>query len=104
MKTAAKELVGEHNFLAFTSHKKAKNPIKEITALTVLETKHEIILTITASAFLINMERYIVGTLIQIGTGQLPKDAMTHALSHPETKNVGHKAAADALTLIRIDY
>jgi len=101
---AAKMFIGEHNFLAFTTNKKTKNSLKEIIALDIKETKNEIIITITANSFLLNMERIIVGTLIQVGLGQLPMTTVEKAFESKNSEDVGHKASAGALCLINVEY
>lgn len=104
IKEAAKQLVGEHDFLAFTTNKKTRKSIKKILSLDVRETSHEITITMTANGFLLNMERVIVGTLIQVGLGQLPMNIIQKAFESKDMKDVGHKASADALCLLSIEY
>lgn len=104
IKEAAKELLGEHDFLAFTTNKKTRKSIKKILSLDVRETSHEIIITMKANGFLLNMERVIVGTLIQVGLGQLPINIVEKAFKSKDMKDVGHKASADALCLLSIEY
>ena len=58
----------------------------------------------TANGFLLNMERVIIGTLIQVGTGQLPINIIQKAFESKDMKDVGHKASADALCLLSIEY
>lgn len=101
---AAKDFLGEHDFSAFTTNKKVKNPIKEVFELDIENTEHEIIITITANGFLLNMERLIVGTLVQVGLGQLPINAVEQALKSQDTKFIGHKVGSDALTLVNVEY
>lgn len=104
MNKAAKAFLGEHDFTPFTTNKKAKNPIKIVTAISVVETSHEIIITITANGFLLNMERLIVGTLVQVGLGQLPIPTVERAFTSQKMANVGHKAMAGALCLLSVAY
>ena len=104
MKDAAIDLIGEHDFMVFSTNTKAKNTVKKIYAIDLKETEFEIIITITANGFLLNMERLIVGTLIQIGTGQLPAHAIGSALSTGKSEFVGHKAMSDALALVEVTY
>lgn len=104
MKDAAIDLIGEHDFMVFSTNTKAKNTIKKIYDVDIKETELEIIITMTANGFLLNMERLIVGTLIQIGTGQLPAHAIGSALSTGKSEFVGHKAMSDALALVEITY
>ncbi len=58
----------------------------------------------TADGFLLNMERLIVGTLVQIGLGQLPVDSIENAYSFLDLDAIGHKASASALSLLSIQY
>lgn len=104
MQEAASALVGEHDFSAFTTNKKIKNPIKNLVSIYVKETSKEIVITMKANGFLLNMERIIVGTLIQVGLGQLPTNTVEKALKSLDAKDVGHKASADALKLVYVDF
>lgn len=99
MKKAADTFLGPKDFTPFTTLKKIKNPIKELTRLTVEETATEIVITLVANSFLLNMERLIVGTLVQIGLGQLPWNTATKAFETQKVAHVGHKAMAGALCL-----
>ncbi len=104
MKKASEQLIGEHNFLAFTTNRKTRNSIKEIFDIDIKETTNEIIISMTADGFLLNMERLIVGTLVQIGLGQLPVDSIENAYSFLDLDAIGHKASASALSLLSIQY
>lgn len=104
MKDAAIDLIGEHDFSVFATKTKSKNTYKKIYEASIEETENEIIITLSANGFLLNMERYIVGTLIQIGTGQLPNNSIKLALSTGRTDYIGHKAMSDALFLTNVNY
>ncbi|MCT4634482.1 MAG: tRNA pseudouridine(38-40) synthase TruA [Firmicutes bacterium] len=104
MKRAAKDLLGEHDLLGFTTNKKTRKSVKEIFEIEVNETSHEIVISMTADGYLLNMERVIVGTLVQIGLGQLQPNAIEKALQSKNMKDVGHKASAGALCLERVGY
>lgn len=104
MQKAASLLVGEHDFIAFTTRNKVKNSVKNLMELNVEETDHEILITMTANSFLVNMERLIVGTLIQIGSGQRKIDCVQRAFESKDRENVGHKAMAEAMSLVKVNY
>ncbi len=57
-----------------------------------------------ANGFLLNMERLIVGTLIQVGLGQLPMNTIEKAFKSKDMNDVGHKASAEALCLLNVEY
>lgn len=104
MKKAAESFVGEHDFLAFTSNKKTNKSIKKMISIDVIENKNEIIITMTANGFLLNMERIIVGTLVQIGLGQLPIVSIENAFELKDPDGVGHRSSASGLCLLNIQY
>ncbi len=58
----------------------------------------------TANGFLLNMERKIVGTLVQIGLGQLPTCSIENAFEIKDEGGVGHKSSASGLCLLSIQY
>ena len=58
---------GEHDFTSFRSSRcNSKNPIKTISNVDIQKINNFIIITISANAFLQNMVRIMVGTLIDI--------------------------------------
>lgn len=104
MKEGAELFRGEHDFRAFTNNRKVKNPVKSMERLTIEETEREIIITMTANQFLLNMERFVVGTLVEIGLGQKEPDTISKAFKSYNEKNVGHKSMAGGLCLLDILY
>ncbi|PAB55921.1 tRNA pseudouridine(38-40) synthase TruA [Anaeromicrobium sediminis] len=104
MQVGAEKLVGKHDFAAFTNKGKNKNTIKELIDVNIEETDNEILINITGNSFLVNMERFIVGTLIQIGSGQKKVRSIDNAFSTLEKEYVGHKAMAHSLCLMKVLY
>ena len=104
MKEAAKLLVGEHDFAAFSTKAKTKSTVKELFELTVEADDNEVIIKMKADGYLLNMERIIVGTLIQVGLCQRELADVEKALVSQNRKYAGHKAMAPALTLVSIEY
>ena len=75
MNCAAGYLLGEHDFSAFRAAGcQAKSPVREISALTIKSERHAVYVDITANAFLHNMVRIIVGSLIKVGKGEQHPD------------------------------
>lgn len=58
---------------------------------------------VSANGFLYNMVRILAGTLLEIGGGKLPEDAITVALSSGLRSDAG-AAARHALCLQRVQY
>lgn len=104
MEEAAKAFIGQHDFRAFATSAKVKSTTKEVFDLEVQETECEIIIRITANGFLLHMERFIVGTLVQIGLYEKDIKAIQKGLSSLNEKYVGHKAMAGALCLVGLSY
>lgn len=104
MKDASELFVGEHEFAAFCTKTKVKSSVKEVFNVIVMETDEEINITIKANGFLLNMERIMVGTLIQIGLGNRHSETIKRAFKSMNNKDVGHKAMAPALTLVDVEY
>lgn len=104
MREGAELIVGEHEFTAFCTKSKHNNSTKEIFAIEIDETEEEIVIRMKADGFLLNMERIIVGTLIQIGLGERDSESINKAFRTESTNDVGHKAMAPALTLIDVEY
>ena len=104
MKNAAALFLGEHDFAGFSTKSKANSTVKTIYNLHVDETPNEIVLSIEANGFLLNMERIIVGTLIQIGLGERNIQSIENVFKSKSLKDAGHKAMAHALCLTQVKY
>lgn len=72
MEQAARSLTGKHDFKNFTTSKQSKSTIREILKIEIYEDLEEMQITIVANDFLHNMQRLIIGTLIDIGLGARP--------------------------------
>lgn len=70
MKTAAKALLGEHDFKYYSTVKKNKSTVREMREIDIYQDTREIQITMRASGFLHNMARMIAGTLLDIGLGK----------------------------------
>jgi tRNA U38,U39,U40 pseudouridine synthase TruA len=59
---------------------------------------------ITGTGFLRHMVRIIVGTLVDIGRGQLEVEEMAAIIASRDRRRAGHTAPAHGLTLWRVAY
>ncbi|MBW2733024.1 MAG: tRNA pseudouridine(38-40) synthase TruA [Deltaproteobacteria bacterium] len=103
MVRAGQKLVGDHDFAAF----RAANCECETTTRTMyrctLTTAPPLIqIDITGTAFLKNMVRIIVGTLVGIGRGKLAEGAVEEMLQSGDRTLGGPTAPAQGLTLMRV--
>jgi len=73
MKLAAKELIGEHDFSAFSANpnRHVESYVRKIININISKKGKCIIITIVANSFLYKMVRSIVGYLIKVGEGRL---------------------------------
>jgi len=105
MRNEAKCLLSEHDFSSFQARdKKEHNSIRKIKQINIKNTRGLISIDIEASGFLYNMARNIVGTLIEIGRGRLPKGSMKNILLSRDRTKAGPTAPARGLCLIKVDY
>ena len=59
---------------------------------------------ITADGFLYKMVRNMAGTLLAVGSGQLPKSEVPQILKAKNRKAAGDTAPAEGLCLIKVKY
>lgn len=103
MKEAAAPLVGVHDFRGFSSGKTKKNTEKKLfTADVISPADHELHILLEASAFLHQMPRLIVGTLLDIGLGLRDAKCIPAILSGQETPS--QPAPAQGLCLTNTLY
>lgn len=81
MGKAALLFAGSHDFRGFMSMGSADgNTVKTVKEVAVNQEGEFLILTITASGFLYNMARIMVGTLIDIGLSRITEEEVTRIL------------------------
>jgi len=107
MRKEAKTLIGRHDFKSFqakSSTSPIKNTVRTIKNIALKKEKNFIIIDIEANGFLHHMVRNIVGSLIEIGRGYLPKGSMKKILISKDRKKAGPTACARGLMLIKVSY
>jgi tRNA pseudouridine38-40 synthase len=101
MRRACEALVGTHDFSAFrTSRDERTNTVRTLRQV-FLEVLSPRILSVVVdgNAFMHNMVRILVGTLVDVGRGQLELDCLAQAFATGERKHLGTTAPAQGLTL-----
>jgi len=105
MRKEAKVLLGTHDFSAFcASAGRSKNQVKTVETITFSKQGDLITITIKANGFLYNMVRNIIGTLIDIGRGRLPRNSLKRILLSRDRRLAGPTASARGLTLIKVNF
>jgi tRNA pseudouridine38-40 synthase len=101
----SKALLGRHNFKSFQATDRIKkNAIRDIKRIKIKKVGDTIFIDIEADGFLKNMVRNIVGTLLEIGRGKLPKGSMKKILVAKDRKKAGPTIEAKGLSLLKVRY
>ncbi len=106
MALAAKELVGRHDFAAFSANpnREIDGTVRHLRELKVSRRGREIVITARGDGFLYKMVRSLAGFLIRVGTGELAPDSAKEIL-HSKTRTARVPTAApEGLFLWRVFY
>ena len=105
MQEAALLFVGRHDFQSFTSLKaKKKSMEREIYNIDLKKEGSRITMDFKADGFLYNMVRIIAGTLVEVGSGKLDKNALADIFARRERSLAGITAPPHGLFLTRVEY
>jgi tRNA pseudouridine38-40 synthase len=100
----AEAIVGTHDFRAFRSrHDERRETVRTLTRAEVaprsLEDGRILELVFEGNAFLYNMVRILVGTLVDVARGNRAPGAISRALASGKREDAGMTAPPDGLTL-----
>ena len=105
MQRSAAYALGEHDFKAFMSADcKITNTIRSIMKSEWTQDGSYLFYEVSANGFLYNMVRILVGTMLEIGGGKLPEDAIARALASGLRTDAGATAPPHGLCLQRVQY
>lgn len=105
MQEAAEYLIGEQDFSSFRGGDcQSRSPIRCVKAVNIKKQGRLISIDISANAFLYQMVRNIVGTLLLIGRGQKPAEWMQSILLSKDRRSAGFTAPPHGLYLMRVHY
>jgi tRNA pseudouridine38-40 synthase len=111
MNMAARFLLGEHDWTAFSSAlSESESKVRNVTESAVdsfwdrRANTNVIEFHIRANGFLRYMVRSIMGTLLEIGRGEIDSDTILTALVSGDRNLAGQTAPACGLTLVKVDY
>lgn len=103
MKEAAALFVREADFTAFSSNR-LLNPIRTILRSAVVAKNDEILYTVEATGFLRYMVRSLVGTLLEVGKGKIPPQAIEDLFKAKKRTLSSPTAPPQGLCLIKVNY
>jgi len=105
MRRAARDALGEHDFGAFMSAGSAlTRTVRTIAKSEWTQSGRYLYYDVSANGFLYNMVRILAGTMLEIGGGKLPEDALSRALASGLRTDAGATAPPHGLTLMRVEY
>ena len=104
MNEAAQAFLGTHDFSAFCANKHMKkSTVRHIERFYVEQLENEIRFTVTGNGFLHHMVRIMVGTLLEIGKNERPKDDIVR-LFGADRSEAGALVPACGLCLWEVQY
>lgn len=104
MKKAAELFCGTHDFQGFTSKKMKKSTVRTIDAIEITKQGNEIIMTFSGDGFLYHMVRIMVGTLLEVGTGEREPETVSRVLESKKREEAGPLVPGQGLTLMEVRY
>jgi tRNA pseudouridine38-40 synthase len=105
METAAKCLIGEHDFTSFRSSEcQSKTPIKTINSIEIFSDEPWLYFKIKGNAFLHHMVRNLVGSFLQIGVGKQSAQWMAEVLLARDRSIAAPTFSPAGLYLAQIAY
>jgi tRNA pseudouridine38-40 synthase len=105
MNTASEHLIGRQEFTSFARLQGAqKHDFCDVRTAGWSAIDDQLIFEISADRFLRNMVRAIVGTLLDIGKGKMPPEAIKEVIAAKDRSAAGSSAAAHGLSLDRVEY
>jgi tRNA pseudouridine38-40 synthase len=106
MKRCGKLLIGSHDFSSFrASGDESRHSIREVISLEIERRKDNlIVVVIEANAFLREMVRSIVGTLVDVGRGKASFAEFKEIFGAQDRRRAGMTAPAHGLFLLEVKY
>ncbi len=105
MRRAAEDLCGTHDYKAFCSLKRTKkSTVRRVDSITIQELGPELLFTFEGNGFLYHMVRILVGTLLEVGRGNLRPEEMGDILVSQDRKRAGETVPACGLCLVDVRY
>lgn len=105
MAQALAHFEGRHNFSAFrASGCQAESPLRTIERAALWSAGPEIRIALRADAFLYNMVRILMGTLIEVGQGKRSPSGMADILASRRRARAGATARPEGLYLDAVHY
>lgn len=104
MNEAAGILMGTHDFASFGRAPQGDNTVRMVYRAQWNSEEPFVYFDIVANAFLYRMVRSLVGTLLLVGTGELPPAGFEEILQSADRDRAGQAVPAYGLCLMKVNY
>jgi tRNA pseudouridine38-40 synthase len=105
MEAAGSYFIGAHDFTAYSNAKsKKKSMVREIYSIDLQEEDGFITIRVRGDGFLYNMVRWLIGSLIEVGLGNMDAKDIPGIIEAKERNQTGNLAEACGLYLEKITY
>jgi tRNA pseudouridine38-40 synthase len=105
MRQAAELLQGEHDFRNFcVNPRMKKSTVRNVDSIEIKREGEYLYFTFHGNGFLQNMVRVMVGTLLEVGYGNITLDEVKESLTGFVRQKAGPTAPAAGLCLMDVDY
>lgn len=106
MREAAALFTGPRDLSAFTANRPGElgDPVRTLDRCEVRKRGSEFTFIFEASGFLYKMCRGIAGTLVEVGEGKFPPEAVNAMFKTRDRRSAGVNAPAHGLTLWKVSY
>ncbi|MGY3766860.1 tRNA pseudouridine(38-40) synthase TruA [Vagococcus vulneris] len=105
MSAACEKLIGTHDFQGFSALRKSKkSTVRTIKDITIERDGDLIRFKFVGDGFLYKMVRIMMGTLLAIGTGELPLTVIDEVLSDKVRQSAGETVSSHGLFLDEVYY
>lgn len=105
MRKVAKFLEGEHDFQSFTTLKaKNKSTVRTVDQIEIEKEGNDLLIHVSGQGFLWNMVRILVGTLLEVGKGNLSLKGVEEIMEKKVRAEAPGKVEAKALYLEKVEY
>ncbi len=104
MREGAKHFLGEHDFSAFRAADCPAKTTRRVMRRFDVEGERDLVITVEATAFLKQMVRNLVGTLVEVGIGRRPPESIAQLLLGGDRTKAGPTAPPQGLTMAKVFY
>lgn len=105
MAQACQKLMGEHDFVGFSSLKKSKkSTVRKLESISIHREGELVQFQFVGNGFLYNMVRILMGTILDIGSGKMSLDQIDDIFEKKIRQDAGMTLPAQALFLDEVYY